>query len=179
MKKFISLLLALAMTLSLCACGSSFKEITLPATFFEDETEESIKAEAEEKGFSECTVNEDGSVTYKMSKTMHKELLSEMRASLDESIDSLINGEEAVASFIKIDHADDFSQFDIFVDPETYTTWDGIYALVFYISGAYYQIFDGKDADTVDVLVNFIDNNTKETISSSSNQELLNAGTAG
>lgn len=180
MKKIISLLLTLAMTLSLCACGgSSFKEVTLPATFFEEKTEEAIKADAEEKGFTACTVNEDGSVTYKMSKAKHKELLDETKASVNETIDSLLNGEESVASFIRIDHADNFSRFDIFVDPKTYTPWDSLHALVFYVAGVYYQVFDGKDAASVDVLVSFIDNSTKEVISSSSYQELLNADTAG
>ena len=52
-------------------------EVTLPASFFEDESEEEIKAAAEENGFSKCTINEDGSVTYKMTKAKHKEMLAE------------------------------------------------------------------------------------------------------
>ena len=162
MKRTLALLLALVMTVSLCACGggsetpkqdagttnsqvestgqtnkeaSSDKgeggievdegllsvEITMPATFFEEETEESIKASAAENGFNSCTVNEDGSVTYKMSKAKHKEMLAEMKTSVDESIAEMINGEEAVESFMKIEYADDLSKFDVYVDPAVYT----------------------------------------------------------
>lgn len=141
-------------------------EVTLPATFFEEETEEDIKAAAEEAGFSGCTVHEDGSVTYKMSKAKHKEMMREMKSSLDESIEELINGENAVASFQKIEYTDDFSQFDVYVDPETYTDWDNLYVIVFYMSGAYYQAFDGKDMDDVDVVVNFINIDTNEIVNS-------------
>lgn len=209
MKRVLALLLALVMTVSLCACGGGNEvpkqdagttnsqmestgqtdkeasadkdgggievdegllsvEITMPATFFEEETEESIKASAEENGFDSCTVNEDGSVTYKMSKAKHKEMLAEMKISIDESIAEMINGEEAVESFMKIEYADDLSKFDVYVDPAVYTEWDGFYVLAFYIYGAYYQAFEGKDMDSIDVVVNFINNETNETISSSS-----------
>lgn len=219
MKRFISVLLALVMVLSLCSCGGSEApadtgnaeqstetpkqdaskevedaenstievdeglltvEVTLPATFFEEESEDDIKAAAKENGFSYCTVHEDGSVTYKMSKAKHKEMMNEMKASLDETIEELINGEEAVASFQKIEYADDFSRFDVYVDPETYTDWDSLYVLVFYMSGAYYQAFDGKDMNDVDVVVNFINNVTNETVNSGSFRDWAdNAESAG
>ena len=96
MKKLVSLLLTLALMMSLVACGggsetqtngnaSAEKEtensagvqvdegllnvdVTLAASFFEDQTEEEIKAEAKENGYSDCKINDDGSVTYTLSK---------------------------------------------------------------------------------------------------------------
>ena len=209
MRKFFAAFLAIAMMLSLCACGGQKDEttstpaeenvatdteekendntsgaievdegllnveITLPATFFEESTEEEIIAAAEEKGFSKCTINEDGSVTYKMTKAQHKEVLAELKADLDESIASMINGEDAVESFQKIEYSEDFSKFDVYVNRETYTAFDSLYVLAFYISGAYYQAFDGKDINTIDVVVNFIDNATNETFESSSYRQMV------
>ena len=43
-------------------------EVTMPAAFFEDETPEEIQANAKEQGVISCTINDDGSVTYKMTK---------------------------------------------------------------------------------------------------------------
>ena len=143
-------------------------EITLPASFFEEESEEEIRAKAEENGFRACIVQEDGSVTYKMTKAKHREMLEEMRADLDESISEMIHGEDAVKSFRKIEHAEDFSSFDIYVDRAEYTSLDGLYVLAFYLSGAYDQAFDGKDINRIDVVVNFIDEATNETFASSS-----------
>ena len=66
------------------------------------------------------------------------------------------------------------------MDPETYTDWDSLYVLVFYMSGAYYQAFDGKDMNDVDVVVNFINNVTNETVNSGSFRDWAdNAESAG
>jgi len=199
MKKFLVVILALSMTLSLCACGSGQDtsapsnneqpteasnpttsgksdnskievdeglltvEVTMPASFFKEKTEEEIKAAADENGFISCTVNADGSVTYKMTKAKHKEMLAELKSSLDESIADMINGKDAVESFQKIEYADDFSKFDVYVD--------NLYVLAFYISGAYYQAFDGKDITKADVVVNIIDSATNETLNTTSYRE--------
>jgi len=143
-------------------------EVTVPASLFENESAESIKASAKEKGFSGCTVNDDGSVTYKMSKAKHKEFLEEAKESLEETLAGLLKGEDAVASFVKIEHNDDFSKFDIFVNPDVYTVWDSMYALVFYMSGAYYQAFAGVETSELDVVVNFINNTTGATLETGS-----------
>lgn len=146
-------------------------EITLPATFFENESADSIKAAAKEKGFSDCTVHEDGSVTYKMSKAKHKEFVEETKASLEESMTELLKGDDAVASFAKIEHNDDFSEFNVYVKPDVYTVWDNMYFLVFYLSGAYYQAFAGEDSAEIDVVVNYINNTTGDVLETGSFRE--------
>lgn len=148
-------------------------EVTIPASMFEDTSEEDIKASAEENGFSGCTINDDGSVTYKMSKAKHKEWLSELKESIDQSINDIINGDNAVESFQKIEYSDDLTNFDIYVDADKFGGFDSMYALTFYISGAYYQAFAGIDADNIDVKVNFINNATNETISSSTYRDMV------
>ena len=192
MKKLISLILILCLSISVCACGNSSSvndasssenssievdenllsvEVSLPASFFEDESAEDIKASAKENGFSDCTIHEDGSVTYKMSKSKHREIMSDLKISLEESVENMLTGDEAVESFINIEYSDNFSKFDVYVDPEKYTVWDGIYSLVFYMSGAFYQLFDGNDINNVDVIVNFINSATNEIIETGSFRE--------
>lgn len=199
MKKMTAIFSALVLVFSLCACGGGAPqqsstgssgqssgnsgiqteeglfsvEITLPASFFEGESAEEIQAAAKENGVSECTVNADGSVTYRMSKSKHKEMLGEMKASLEESIADLVEGEDAVPSFVKIEYNDDFSKFDVFVDTDLYTAWDNMYVLVFYISGAYYQAFSGTDMEDVEVVVNFVDSKTGEVLDMSSSSDWL------
>lgn len=153
-------------------------EITIPASFFEEKTEDEIKADAEENGFTGCTVNEDGSVTYKMSKARHREMMDGMKASLEEQIEALVNGEEAVQSFQKIEYSEDFSEFDVYVDPAAYTSWDSLYVMFFYLSGVYYQAFDGKDAEDIDVVVEFIDSVSNEVLESASYREWINSANA-
>lgn len=201
MKKLISLILAFVMMMSLAACGgrgensgngTSFPgkntensagvqvdegllniDVTLAASFFEDQTEEEIKAEAKENGYSDCKINDDGSVTYTMSKKKHAEMLNEMKASFDEMIAGYLDGEDKVASFVDIQYNDDFSKIDIYADAEQYTMWDSLYALTFYITGAYYQAFAGVANDDIDVVVNFIDNATKDVLDTASYKDFI------
>lgn len=193
MRKIFALLLALAMTLSLAACGGGGTEeptesdsagvqvdegllnvdITVPASFFEDQTEEEIKAAADEQGYKKCVINADGSVTYTMSKAKHKEVMESFKTSIDEAIEDMVNGEEAVASFQKIEYNDDISEVNIYVDKSKYTAFDAFSGLAFYFMGAYYQVFSGDDQDTVDVVVNFIDSASGETLDTMSYREFM------
>lgn len=203
MKKIIALVLSFAMVLSLAACGGSKSDtssgktaveesksedssaikvderlldvqVTLAASFFEDETEEEIIAGAKENGYKDCVINEDGSVTYTMSKKKHAEVLDELKTNFDELIAGCLEGDDEVASFVDIQHNDDYSKIDIYVDREQYTIWDKLYAMTFYLAGAYYQAFSGAPSDDIDVIVDFIDNETKEVIDTASYKQFVN-----
>ena len=149
-------------------------DVTLPASYFEGMTEEEIKSAAKESGFINCEINSDGSVKYTMSKAKHREMLEELKTNAIESFDKLTSGDEKVASFIEIKYNDDFSKIDVFVDPNLYSSWDSFYVLSFYILGAYYQMFAGVDAEKIDVIVNFINNETQEVFESASYREYIN-----
>lgn len=142
-------------------------EITLPASFFEGQTEEEIKAEATADGVKDVKVNEDGSVYYKMSKSTHKKMMKEMESGILESIDELVNSEDYTA-FKAISYNKDFTEFDVKVDLEAYeNSFDvfGIFTLVF--SGTFYNAFDGKSTDDLKITINIIDEATNELINTS------------
>ena len=190
MKKLLTLILATLMLLSFAACGNAENEteitaedgskpisaeenvlsvtVTLAATLFEDETKEEIIASAKENGISKCVVNEDGSVTYTMSKSKHKEMLEDLEKSIADFYNELLNGEEKVASFVEIKNNEDFSEFNVYVDSSKYSMWDSMNAMAFYIQGIYYQCLSGADFNAVDVVVNFVDSETDEIIDSAS-----------
>ena len=203
MKKLFSVVVSVVMILSLCACGgkqddssvSSSEtnmddtsehsgisvdksllsvEITMPSTFFEESSDEEIEDAANERGIEKCIINDDGSVTYKMSKAKHKELLDDLKSGVEESIDSMLHGEDAVESFQEIEYNDDLSKFNVYVDQETYTEWDSFASLSLFFIGAYYQTFAGEDIDKLDVIVNYIDASTNETIESGSYRNFVN-----
>lgn len=149
-----------------------YVNVTLPASFFSNMTSEEIQAAAQEQGYTKCVINQDGSVTYTMTQGKYDEVMEGMKASLDKSIADLVDGDNAVESFVKIEYTDDMSEINVYVDPETYSSLDASYALSFYILGAYYQVFSGTAPDDVDVVVNFINNNTNEIIESASYQDM-------
>lgn len=138
-------------------------ELTLPASLLEDQNVEDVIEEAESEGIK-VTKNEDGSLTYKMSKEQHKKMMSEMKTSLIETIEEWKKSED-FASIQDITYNKDFSEFTLVVDKNKYeNSFDGLAALGLGMSGAMYQIFNGADPDDYHVKITIKDASTQEII---------------
>jgi hypothetical protein len=138
-------------------------EITLPASMTEGESLDTIKADAKENGIKEVTQNEDGSITYKMSKSTHKKMLKEISASIDETIEETKTSEEFV-SIKNIKHNDSFSEFTMIVDKEKYeNSMDGFATMTLGMSGMMYQMYEGVSEDEYSVKIQVEDEASGET----------------
>jgi hypothetical protein len=137
-------------------------EVTLPASMFEGEDIDAVIADAKKEGVKEVTKNDDGSLTYKMSKAKHKEMMKEMKTNLLETIEETKNGEEYV-SIKDITYNDSFSKFTLVVDKEAYeNSMDGFAVLTLGMTGMMYQLFDGVDSDEYSVVVSLKDEATEK-----------------
>ena len=137
-------------------------EVTIPASFLEGEDIDTVVAQAKEEGIKDVTKNDDGSVTYKMSKTKHKEMMQEMKASVTEYVDELISGED-FASIKNVEYNKDFSKFTLEVDKEAFeNSFDGFAAMGLAMSGMFYQLYDGVDAEKLNVTIDTVDQSTGE-----------------
>ncbi len=140
-------------------------EVTIPSTFIEGEDIDTVIAEAKKDGIKDATKNEDGSVTYKMSKARHKEMMKEMKTNITTYVDELVNDEE-FASIQDIKHNASFSEFTIVVDKTAFeNSFDGFATLGLAMSGMYYRAFDGTNADDLNVTVHTKDVSTGEIFS--------------
>ena len=191
MKKLLSMILVLSMVFSLAACGGKNSttgdggktdglqvdegllnvDITLPSSMFEGMTDQDILAEAKEDGYK-CTVNEDGSVTYTISKKQQRELLAEIKAGIPDTIEACLNGEDEIASFEEITYNDDLSEFKIKVN-ENYSAFDMFAALSFMMTSVYYQLFSGVSEDNMDCVITFVDVATGTEVDSFSYSDFL------
>ncbi len=136
-------------------------DITIPDSFFEGEDPQDIVDGAEAQGIRETTVNPDGSVTYRMSRGQHRELLEELRTSINESLDEMV-GE--FASVQAINHNDDFTGIEMRVNRQAYeSSLDSFAIFGIAIGAGYYQLFSGADTDSYRVVVNTVDADTNET----------------
>ncbi|WP_238988205.1 hypothetical protein [Filibacter tadaridae] len=90
-------------------------EVTIPSTFMEGEDIDTIIAEAKENSIKNVTKNEDGSVTYEMSKAKHKEMMKEMKTNVTTYVDELISDEE-LPSIKDVKSNGSFSEFTVVVD---------------------------------------------------------------
>ncbi|WP_404321819.1 hypothetical protein LG298_15155 [Cytobacillus firmus] len=135
--------------------------ITLPASMFEGEDADSSIAEAEKEGIK-VTRNDDGSVTYKMSKAKHKEMMKEMETELQKTIADTKNGED-YPSVKEVTNNKDFSEFTLEVDREAYeNSFDGFAVFGLGLSGMFYQLFNGVDPEDYEVKILVKDTATGE-----------------
>ena len=136
-------------------------EVTLPAAMFEGEDLDSSIAEAEKEGIK-VTRNDDGSVTYKMSKGRHKEMMKEMETELQKTIEDTKNGED-YPSVKEVSHNKDYSEFTLEVEREAYeNSFDGFAVFGLGLSGMFYQLFNGVDPEKYEVKILVKDTSTGE-----------------
>lgn len=129
--------------------GLFYVNITLPADFVgEDVTQESIDAKAGES-YTSGKLNEDGSVTYKMTKKQHKAMLDGISESIENSLQEMVDDSDY--SFTKITHNSDFTSFDAYLSTEELGFAESFMVLGFYMFGGMYSVFTGQEAENVSV----------------------------
>lgn len=149
-------------------------EVTIPATFMEGEDIDNVVAEAKEDGIKDVTKNEDGSVTYKMSKAQHKKMMKEMKTNVTTYVEEIVKDED-FASIQEIKHNATLSEFTVVVDKAAYeNSFDGFAALGLAMSGMYYQVFDGTSGDKLNVVVHTKDVSTGEIFGTAVYPDALN-----
>jgi hypothetical protein len=137
-------------------------EITIPASMFEGEDLDTVIANAKAEGVNEVTKNADGSLTYKMSKTKHKEFLAEMKDEVTKSVNQMKNSEDFV-SILDITSNDSFSEFTMIVDKAAFeNSMDGFAALGLGLTGMMYQLYEGVDSEEIKVVIKLQDEATGE-----------------
>lgn len=152
-------------------------EVTLPTSLVGD-SDDTLDEVVKTAGVTDITKNEDGSITMKMTKKAHKKLLSELRLSIDKSIEEFLSDKENYASFDSISRNEDMTEFNVTVDANTFNITEGMSALAFHIQGGLYQAFNAVPTEQAKVIVNFINKDTGDIIDSvdSSKQNDANAG---
>ena len=149
-------------------------EVTIPAIFYEYEedggemTQEKVDQIVSDNGFKSGILNSDGSVTFSMSKSQHAEFLQSLKDATEETASDFVDGDDRIESFTKITFNDDLSEFKIYIDPAAYTDFDSISAITFYFAGQYYQLFSGIPFEDTEVIIEFIDKDTNEVITTGS-----------
>ncbi len=147
-------------------------EVTLPASFFKDSSQAEIESAAKESGIQKVNFNDDGSVTYTMSKSKHTELLNEVKASLDETITKLLADKETYPSFIDVTYNDDLTEFTVLCDKTKYGPLDSMVSIAFYVQGVYYQELNGVDSASARTIVNFVDKSSGEIINTADSSKI-------
>ena len=139
--------------------------LTLPASMFEGEDVNAKVEEMKQDGAKEATVNEDGSITIKMSKSKHKEMIEEMKTSIIKSFEEIKTSGD-FASIKDIKYNDDFSKITLEVVKAEYEgSFDAFVTLGIGTSAMIYNMYNGVEGDKLQVTIDAKDSETGEVFS--------------
>lgn len=131
--------------------GIFYVSITVPASFAgSDVTQEQLDSEAGEN-YTSAKLNEDGSITYKMTKKQHKAMLNSLTEGIDSSLQEMIGSDDY--AFTEITHNDTFTEFNVHLSTDEVGFAESFMVMAFYMYGGMYGLFSGKEPDKI--LVNY------------------------
>ena len=128
--------------------------LTVPADLAQNITQETIDAGIGTQ-YQAAFRNQDGSITYKMTKEQHQAMLEQLAVSFDNSLQEMIDDEKYTIS--NITRNNDFTVFDITLDGAEPSASDSVAAFSLYMYGELYGVFNGNRPEHV--IVNYLDSN--------------------
>lgn len=139
-------------------------EVTIPASFYEGQDIDKAITEAKKEGIKEAIKNDDGSVTYKMSKSVHNKMMKELEKSVLETVEEIKTSDD-FTSIKDVTYNKSFSEFTLTVNKEEFeSSFDAMSSMGLAIVGMYYQLFGGTDPEKFKVTVIFKDESNGEVI---------------
>lgn len=136
--------------------------VTLPGSMFEGEDINAKVEEMKQDGAKEATVNEDGSITLKISKDKHKEMITEMKASVIKSFEDMKTSGD-YASIKDIKYNDDFTKVTLEVVKSDYeNSLDAFASFGIGISSMMYNLYSGIENDKIQITIDIKDSETGE-----------------
>ena len=112
--------------------------------------EEMVDILVEQYGFKSATLNEDGSVTFVMTKVQHKEMLDEIRQSINDSLAEMVESEE-YPNITAVTVNDDYSKFTITTKNEELDSAESYAVFNMYNYGGEYAVYSGEEVDNIQV----------------------------
>lgn len=140
--------------------------VTFPAGLFQGASEDDILAGAESSGFTDVTINDDGSVTYVMPRDVHDGLVAEARAGIDGAFEEASQGSPGVFESYTVN--DEVTEIAVTVDRAAFDAdfSAGFVVLTLGVASAFYQLVQGVPEEERGITVDFVDAATDEVFSS-------------
>lgn len=137
-------------------------EITMPAEFLRNLSEEEIAATFEEKEIDDISENNDGSYTFKIPEEEHKLKLKEMKADIDSDVEEIIESID-IESIEEVSMNDNATELLVTVDRNLYKgDMDGLVLMDFSLHAISYQMLNGVTEEECDFAVVMIDSDRGE-----------------
>lgn len=124
--------------------------ITMPADLVDDATTQEELDKGAGEYYRNALLNEDGSVTYKMTKEQHRAMLDSITEGFDQTLQEMIDDNQTY-SFAGIKHNENYTVFDVTEDSNTVGFTDSFSTFVFYMFSGMYNIFSGNEVENITV----------------------------
>lgn len=142
-------------------------KITMPAKYMEGTTQEEL--DQDYNTYATATLNEDGSVTFVMSKVMHAAFIEIIEKELTDQLNSMV-GSSDFPTITSIEMNDNFTEFNLTTTSTVLSEDEATSSIYFYMFGDMYNIFNQTESNII--TVNFINADTSEIIHSSDSSEM-------
>lgn len=126
----------------------AYTYVTMPAEFFDGMTQASLDSMAGEMYIS-AKLNDDGSVTYKVTKDQHKFMLDTITEMIDGAVEQMLASDDY--AYTKIEHNADYTCFDVSLSTEELGMMEGFMTMAFYMYGGLYGRFTGHPAEVITI----------------------------
>ena len=144
-------------------------ELTIPADYIGETTQEELDKAAEESGIQSITLNDDGSATYIMTKAQHEEMMKEIAVSIHSALKEMV-GSENYPNITDITANSDFTVFTVTTESSEIDMNESFSILTFYMYGGMYAVFNGTEVDSIHI--DFVNASSGEVIYSSDSSDM-------
>ena len=125
-----------------------YVEVTLPKQFVENTSAEDLTAALPDD--IKVVKNDDGSATYRIPKSKHKELMKELDDTIEQGLAEMTSSPDAL--FTSITHNSDYTEFKATCKTDSVGLFQSISCLALYYCGGFYNVFNGTPVDNIKVV---------------------------
>lgn len=129
--------------------GIAYVYVTLPAELAGETTQEEIDSKAGDN-YKSGKLNDDGSVTYQMTRKQHQTMMDGIKESIEEACNEMVNDIDTYG-ITAIEHNDDYTVFKVTVNSGSVSFVTSLSVIAFYSFGGMYGIFSGNPTDNIAV----------------------------
>ena len=135
--------------------------VVIPSNYVEIGSQEEADKICTDNGYESVRLEEDGSMTIIMRKTVHEELLKDFASSVEKGIGELSSAKE-YPGIVSVTHNDDYSEFTVTVEGDSVSMAQRLCADELVMYGTLYHVYAGNDIEKI--VVTFISKESGETL---------------
>lgn len=144
--------------------------LTIPAEYVEGTTQKELNKQAKEGTFKSATLNKDGSVTYVISKSQHKEMLNTLKDSIADELNKIPNSTD-YPNVTKVEANDDYTKFTVTTASTELSFEEQFLSVQLYIYGGMYNAFNNLSPV---ISVDYVNVDSGATIYSGKSSDITN-----